>query len=65
MFFSKKLKKGTPEDSEKLRCRFDENQVGAKDTFAMLVSAFLVLVLPSLLVLGVLCFLVLLLFGAL
>ncbi len=66
MFFSifKKLKKAKPEDEEKLVEAMRENDVGAKDTFAMILSAFLVIVLPCLLILCAFCAVVLLLMGA-
>ena len=51
MFFKKRLRNATREDDEKLIRAMEENDVGFKDRFAMVFSAFLVLVLPSLLVL--------------
>ncbi|MDD5865997.1 MAG: hypothetical protein PUD07_05940 [bacterium] len=65
LFFRKKLKKATKEDEEKLRAAFEENDVGAKDHFAMLFSAFFVIILPCLLVLIGLSLLGLLLCGVL
>ncbi len=50
-FFRKRLKKSTPEDEEKLAQAFEENQVGFKDRIAMVLSAFLVIVLPCVLIL--------------
>ncbi len=57
MFLSvfKKLKKATPEDDRRLAKALTENRVGAKDVFAMLLSGFLVILLPCLLVLCGLC----------
>ncbi|MBQ3141489.1 MAG: hypothetical protein IJC25_05970 [Clostridia bacterium] len=51
MFFKKRLRKATPEDDAKLAQAMEENDVGFKDRFAMVVSAFLVIVLPCLLIL--------------
>ena len=62
-FFSKRLRKSTPEDDERLARAMEENDVGLKDKLAMIVSAFVVLVLPSLLVLLVMAGIALLIFG--
>lgn len=62
-FFSKRLRKSTPEDDERLARAMEENDVGLKDKLAMIVSAFVVLVLPSLLVLLVIAGIALLIFG--
>ncbi len=62
-FFRKKIKKSTPEDEEKFRRAMEENDVGFKDKFAMAISAFLVIILPALLVLLALSGLAMLLFG--
>lgn len=62
-FFSKRLRKSTPEDDEHLARAMEENDVGLKDKLAMIVSAFVVLVLPSLLVLLVIAGIALLIFG--
>ena len=64
LFFRKRLRKATKEDDERFAQAFEENNVGFKDKLAMILSAFLVLVLPSLLVLLGLCGLTMLLFGA-
>lgn len=50
-FFWKRLKKSTPEQEEEFRQRMQEENVGWKDTLAIILSAFLTLVLPCLLVL--------------
>ncbi|MBO5248657.1 MAG: hypothetical protein J6B54_05140 [Clostridia bacterium] len=63
LFFRKKLKKTTKEDDALLARAMEENKVGFKDKFAMSISAILVLVLPSLLILLVLSGFVMLLFG--
>ena len=63
MFFRKRLRKATPEDDKRLADAMEENNVGFKDKIAMVISAFLVLVLPSLLILLVLAGIALLLFG--
>ncbi len=67
MFFSKKrkLRKATPEDDERLRKAMEENQVGFKDGCAMTIAAFLVIVLPCLLILVGICFLAMFLLGIL
>ncbi len=59
----KRLKKSTPEQEEEFAQRMDEVKPGFKDKVAMLISALLVLVLPSVLVLVGLCALVLWIFG--
>ncbi len=51
LFNRKGLKKATEEDEEKLAKAFEDNDVGAKDMFAMILSAFFMIVLPCLLVL--------------
>ncbi len=64
MLWWKRLKKATAEDDERFRQTMEDNKVGFKDGFAIILSAFLVIVLPCLLVLlafGALC---LLLIGA-
>ncbi len=63
MFFRKRLKKWTPEDDEKLARAMEENNVGFKDRIAMTIAAFLVIVLPCLLILLAIAGLALLLFG--
>ncbi len=63
LFFRKKLKKASKEDDELLARAMEENNVGFKDKIAMVFSAFLVLVLPSLLMLLALSCFVMFLFG--
>ena len=61
----KRLKKSTPEQEEEFREIMTEEKVGFKDKMAMIVSAFIVLVVPSALVLIILSVIVLALFGQL
>ncbi len=65
MFFKNRLKKASPEEEADFSKRMQENEVGAKDAFAMVLTAFLTIVLPCLGVLLALGGLVMLLFGAL
>lgn len=51
MFFKKRLKKATEEDEARFAQAMEDNNVGFKDKIAMVVSAFLVIVLPCLLIL--------------
>ena len=60
-----RLKKSTPEQEEDFKERMSDENVSLKDRFAMMISAFLMLVLPSILVLGVLVFIMLWIFGLL
>ena len=62
-FFRKRLKKSTPEEEKAFRERMQEEKLGFKDTWAMILSALLVLVLPCLLVLLVLSGLAMLILG--
>ena len=64
-FFKKRLKKATAEDDKKFREMMQENDVGKKDSIAMVLAALLVLVLPCLLVLLGISLLALFLFGVL
>jgi hypothetical protein len=59
----KRLRKSTKEEERKFREDLAKENIGFKDTFAMLVSAFFVLVIPSILVLVGLLLLVLFMFG--
>ena len=61
----KRLKKSTPEQEEEFKERMSEENVSLKDKFAMVISAFLMLVLPSILVLGALVFIMFWIFGLL
>lgn len=65
LFFRKRLKKSTPEEEAAFSQRMQEEKVGFKDGLAMIVSAFFMLVLPSLLILVALAGAVMLLFGLL
>ena len=42
----KRLKKSTKEDEEQFRLMMEEEQVGWKDKFAMLIAAFFTIMLP-------------------
>ena len=64
-FFKKRLKKATAEDDMKFREMMRENEVGKKDSIAMVLAALLVIVLPCLLVLLGISLLALFLFGVL
>lgn len=61
----RRLKKATREQEEEFRERMSDEKLTAKDRFAMVFSAFLVIVLPCLAVLLIFGLLLLLLFGAL
>lgn len=63
LFFRKKLKKSTDEEDKAFGKMMKEERVGFKDGFAMIISAFAVLVLPCLLILLGLSGLAMLLFG--
>ncbi len=65
LFFKKRLKKSTPEEDQQFRELMQQNDVGFKDGMAMILSAFLVIVLPCLLVLCGIAVLGLWLFGVL
>lgn len=65
MFFRKRLKKSTREEEKSFAEMLEAEGVGAKDKFAMILSAFLVLVLPCILILVGMALLMLWLFGAL
>lgn len=65
LFFKKRLKKSTPEEDRQFRQMMQENEIGFKDGMAMIASAFLVLVLPCLLILCGIALLGLWLFGVL
>lgn len=64
-FFRHRHKAATEEELREFRDRMSDENITAKDRFAMVVSAMLVIVLPCLLILLGLAFLVLFLFGAL
>ncbi|MBO5220842.1 MAG: hypothetical protein J6C26_00845 [Clostridia bacterium] len=66
LFFKKKkklLRKATEEDEKSFAAAMEENNVGFKDKLAMVISAFLVIVLPCLLILLAISGIALLLFG--
>ena len=65
MFFRKKLKKSTPESERAFAEMLKEEGVGFKDKLAMILSAFLMLVLPSILILVGLSLLMMWIFGIL
>lgn len=62
--FGPKPKKADPEREKEFSEMMEREKVGFRDGFAMLLAAFLTIVLPCLLVLGGLAALILLLFGA-
>ena len=51
----RKLKKASKKDEEAFRKRMQEEQVGFKDGLAMVIAAFITIVLPSLLILLSIC----------
>lgn len=61
----KRLKKSTPEQEKEFADMLEEEKVGWKDKFAMIVSAYLVLLLPCILILLILVAVSLWLFGLL
>lgn len=61
----KRLKKSTPEEDEQFGRMLDEQKVGLKDKFAMMVSAYVVIVVPCLLILIGMSVLMLWVFGLL
>ena len=61
-FFSKKLKKATREEEEAFREKLQEEKVSFKDGLAMVIAAFLTVVLPCILILLVFCGIAFLLF---
>ncbi len=61
----RRLKKASKEEDLEFRERMSSVDVTRKDKLAMLLSAFLVIVLPCLLILGVFSLLMLWIFGAL
>lgn len=65
LFFKKRLRKSSPEEDEQFRELMQQHDVGFKDGMAMILSAFLVIVLPCLLLLCGIAVLGLWLFGVL
>ena len=51
LFFKKRLKKASEDDEARFVQAMEDNNVGFKDKIAMVISAFLVIVLPCLLIL--------------
>ena len=60
-----RIKKSTPEQEKEFKENLEKENVTRKDKFAMVASAFLVIVLPCLAVLLILAFLMLWIFGIL
>lgn len=60
----RRLKKSTEEEDQQFSERMRELKSSPKDMIAMIFSAFVVIVLPCLLVLLAFAFLIMLLFGA-
>ena len=60
----KRLRKSTPEEEREFAERMSDEQVTRKDKFAMVFSAFLVIVVPCILVLLAFAALILLALGA-
>lgn len=65
MFFRKKLKKITPEEKAEFRENIQKENVNFKDKIAMVLSAYVVIVLPCLIVLILLSLLAMFLVGVL
>lgn len=65
LFFSKRLKKSTPEEDAEFRQRMQDEQVGFKDGLAMILGAFITIVLPCLLILCGMAVLAMWVFGVL
>ncbi len=63
-FTRREIKPATKEQNEDFRNRLKENKVGFKDKLAMILAAFVTIILPCLLVLLALAALVLTVFGA-
>lgn len=61
----KRLKKSTKEEEEQFGKMFEEEKVGWKDKFAMIFSAFFVIVLPCIVILVLLALFMLWIVGAL
>jgi hypothetical protein len=61
----RRLRKSTREEEEQFENMLEEEKVGWKDRFAMMISAYVTLVIPSILVLLLLCGTVMWLMGLL
>lgn len=59
----KRLKKSTPEQEEAFAQMLEQEKVGWKDRLAMMLSAYVVIVIPCLLVLIGICLFMLWIFG--
>lgn len=57
------LKKATAEDEARFREQMQENKIGFKDGLAMTIAAFLMIVLPAILILLACCFIAMFLLG--
>ena len=62
-FTRREIKPVTKEQEEAFGSSCEENKVGFKDTMAMVIAAFLTIVLPCLAVLGLMALLAILIFG--
>lgn len=63
--FRRKLKKSTREEEEAFRKLLEEANLTRKDKLAMVLSAFLTILLPCALILTVMALIILAIFGAL
>lgn len=61
--FGRKLRKATKKQEQEFSENLQKEQVGFRDGFAMVLSAFVTIILPCLLILCGMGFLMLLLFG--
>lgn len=61
----KRLKKSTPEEEKEFSNMMEEEKVGWKDRLAMMLSAYVVIVIPCLLILIFMCVFMLWVFGLL
>lgn len=64
-FFGKKLKKSTPEEDEKFKQLLQDEQIGFKDGFAIILAAIITIVLPCALILCGISALAMWIFGVL
>ena len=65
LFFRKRLRKSTPEDDRQFRENMQNSGIKFKDKMAMVLSAYLVIVLPCLLILVGLSLLAMFILGVL
>lgn len=61
--FGRKLRKATKKQEQEFSEKLEQEQVGLRDGLAMVLSAFVTIILPCLLILCGMGFLMLLLFG--